>query len=118
MVEEGEEGRGQRLGEAAGGCCGGGASRGRGEARDTVPHHDGQEAVEAGRPRHVNDGVELGKVGVAVQVDDGGEGLEGGRLDLHQVVPLHLQQLHQLLQQTRVQQTLYSIPNCRDASVQ
>ncbi len=36
--------------------------------------------MEAGRSRHVDDGVELGEVGIPVQVDDGGEGLEGGRL--------------------------------------
>ncbi len=36
--------------------------------------------MEAGRARHVDDGVELGKVGIPVQVDDRGEGLEGGRL--------------------------------------
>ncbi len=36
--------------------------------------------MEAGRPRHIDDGVELGEVGIPVQVDDGGEGLERGRL--------------------------------------
>ncbi len=36
--------------------------------------------MEAGRARHVDDGVELGEVGIPVQVDDGGERLEGGRL--------------------------------------
>lgn len=82
MVEKGEESGDEGLREAGGG---------RGEARNEVAHHDGQEAVKARRPRHVNDGVELGEVGVAVQVDDEGERLGGHRLDLHQMLALPLQ---------------------------
>ena len=112
MVEEGEKGGGEGLGEAAGSARGRGAAaagRRRGEAGDTIPHHDGEKAVKAGGSRHVNDGVELGKVGIAVQMDDGGERLEGGRLDLHEMVASHLQQLHQLLQQAGVEQALQRV---------
>ncbi len=83
MVEEGEEGGGQGLREAAAAAAATAAvavGGGGGETGDAVAHHDGEEAVEAGRSRHVDDGVELGEVGIPVQVDDRGEGLEGGRL--------------------------------------
>lgn len=117
MVEKGKERGGERLGKAAGGGSAGGttaaAAGGRGEAGDAVPHHDGQKAVEAGRSCHVNDGVELGEVGIAVQVDDGGEGLKGRCLDLHQVLALHLQQLYQLLQQAGIQEPLRTNVRCR-----
>ena len=43
---------------------------------------------------------------VPVEVDDGGEGLEGGGLDLHEVVAAHLQHVHQLLKQAGVEQGL------------
>jgi hypothetical protein len=83
MVQKGEEGGGQGLREAAAAAAATAAAAavvGGGETGDAVAHHDGEEAVEAGRSRHVDDGVELGEVGIPVQVDDRGEGLERGRL--------------------------------------
>jgi len=62
--------------------------------------------VVGGRARHVYDRVQLGEVRVPVEVDDGGEGLKGGGLDLHEVLALHLQHVHKLLQQARVEERL------------
>ena len=67
--------------------------------------------MKVGRPRRVYDRVELGIVGVTVQVDDGGEGLQHGGLDLHEVLALHLEHVDQLLQQARVQQALENLIN-------
>ena len=85
---------------------GGQRHRGAGQRSDAVSDHDGQEAVVGGGPRHVDDRVEFEKVWIPVQVDDRGERLEGRRLDLHQVVAPHLQDVHQLLQQAGVKEGL------------
>lgn len=60
-----------------------------------------------GRDVPIND--LLGQAGIPLQVNDGGEGAQCSRLDLHQVLFRHLQNLHQLLQQARVQQRVYII---------
>ena len=75
VVQEGEEGGGERLGEG-----GGRRAVGRRQADDAVANHHGQEPVEVGGPRDVDDCVELGEVWVPVQVDDRGQGLQGSRL--------------------------------------
>ena len=108
VVQEREEGRGQGQREWRHLLF---SALLAGQRSDAAPHQNRQKAVVQGRSSHIDDRVQLDKVGIAVQVDDGRQRSKGRSSNFHQLRFGQFQNVHQFFQQTCIVQLNLNPPD-------